>query len=142
MQLTDSYQILQPRQLLKATLALSSLLLLSNCVAFQKPEEKVVVQTEYIERQIMLQQPPKPVTMPNVQWYVVSEKNLAEFLERIKADNGSVAFMAITPSGYENLSIGVADLRRYILQQKEIIVYYEQAVQAPPMPNATEAPAE
>ena len=90
----------------------------------------------------MLQQPPKPVTMPNVQWYVVSEKNLDEFIERIKADNGTVAFMAMTPSGYENLSLGVADLRRYILQQKQIIAYYEQAVQTPPMPNATESPAE
>ena len=87
----------------------------------------------------MLQQPPKPVTMPNMQWYVVSDKNLNEFIERVKADNGSVAFVALTPSGYQNLSLGVADLRRYILQQKEIIVYYEQAVQAPPMPNATPA---
>lgn len=84
----------------------------------------------------MLQQPPKPVTMPNMQWYVVSDKNLNEFLDKIKADNGSVTFMAITPSGYENLSLGVADLRRYILQQKQIIAYYEQAVQTPPMPNA------
>lgn len=90
----------------------------------------------------MLQQPPKPVNMPNVQWYVVSEKNLAEFMKRIKADNGTVAFMAITPSGYQNLSLGVADLRRYILQQKEIIAYYEQAVQTPPMPNATPTPTE
>jgi hypothetical protein len=42
-----------------------------------------------------------------------------------------VAFLAITPKGYENLALGIGDLRRYILQQKEIIVYYEKAVKAP-----------
>jgi len=29
---------------------------------------------------------------------------------------------------YENLAINIADLRRYIEQQTEIIVYYENAV--------------
>tara|TARA_R110000868_G_C10571052_1_gene737761 strand:+ start:470 stop:685 length:216 start_codon:yes stop_codon:yes gene_type:complete len=66
-----------------------------------------------------------------VEWYVVSEKNLDTFLERVKADNGEVAFMAITPKGYQNLAIGIGELRRYVLQQKEIIAYYEKAVTAP-----------
>lgn len=109
-----------------------TLLLLSNCTTFQKPEEKVVIQTEYIQQDIQIQEQPKPVKMPDVEWYVVNENNLNEFLERIKADGGTVAFMAITPKGYENLSIGVGELRRYILQQKEIIVYYEKAVSKPP----------
>jgi hypothetical protein len=29
---------------------------------------------------------------------------------------------------YENLALNLADLRRYIEQQKEIIVYYEKAI--------------
>lgn len=73
--------------------------------------------------------------MPDVEWYVVNENNLNEFMERIKAEGGTVAFMAITPKGYENLSIGIGELRRYILQQKEIIVYYEKAVSEPPAPE-------
>jgi hypothetical protein len=35
---------------------------------------------------------------------------------------------------YENLALNVAELRRYINQQTEIIVYYEEAVQ-PPAPT-------
>ena len=42
-----------------------------------------------------------------------------------------MAFLAITPKGYENLAFGIGDLRRYVLQQKEIIIYYEKAVTAP-----------
>jgi hypothetical protein len=32
---------------------------------------------------------------------------------------------------YENLALNVAELRRYINQQTEIIVYYEEAVSPP-----------
>lgn len=121
---------------LKKKLLLPSLILttlvLSSCTTFQKPEEKVVVQTQYVERTIDTQEPPKPVKMPDVEWYVVNETNLDEFLDRVRSDGGTVAFMAITPKGYENLAIGIGELRRYILQQKEIIAYYEKAVTPPP----------
>ena len=117
---------------MKPLLSLVALtLVLSSCSSFKKPPADVVVQTQYIERTIDKKSPPKPVIMPDVQWYVVSENNLSEFLTRIETDNGSVAFMAITPKGYENLSIGIAELRRYLKQQKEIIFYYEQAIDQP-----------
>ena len=116
--------------MLKSILILVPLLLLSNCAKIL-PEPKIITQTEYVERKIDIQSAPKAVDFPNVEWYVVSEKNLDEFLARVKADNGAVAFLAITPKGYENLALGIGDLRRYILQQKEIIVYYEKAVKAP-----------
>ena len=116
--------------MLKSILILVPLLLLSNCAKIL-PEPKIITQTEYVERKIDIQSAPKAVDFPNVEWYVVSEKNLDEFLARVKADNGAVAFLAITPKGYENLALGIGDLRRYVLQQKEIIVYYEKAVKAP-----------
>jgi hypothetical protein len=34
----------------------------------------------------------------------------------------------MTVKGYENLSINLQELRRYILQQKQIILYYEKSV--------------
>ena len=106
----------------------TALLALSSCgsISALKPEPQVVVQTEYIERNIPIQQKPTPVEMPNVEWYVVNSDNVDEFLERIKNDVGEVVFIAVTPKGYENLSLGIAELRRFILQQREIIVYYEQ----------------
>ena len=66
--------------------------------------------------------------MPDVEWFVVNEDNLEESIVRIKEAGGVAAFMAITPKGYQNLSIGIADLRRFILQQKEIIAYYETQI--------------
>lgn len=67
----------------------------------------------------------------NVKWYVVTEETLPQFLEQFRRDNGAIAFMAVSVQGYENISMNVQELRRYILQQKAVIVYYENAVQQP-----------
>lgn len=66
--------------------------------------------------------------MPPVDWYVITEENLEEKLAEVQAKTGNVVFMAITPKGYENLAIGIGDLRRYIKDQQAIIAYYEEAV--------------
>jgi hypothetical protein len=91
-------------------------------------EPTVVTKTEFIYPNIQLQEPPTPVDMPDVEWFVVNEETLDEFIERVKAVGGVPAFIAITPKGYENLAIGINDLRRYVLQQTEIIVYYEKSI--------------
>lgn len=94
----------------------------------QAPEEVVVTQTEIIRNEIPIQEHPKPVDFPPVTWYVVTESNIDEFMQRIQEDSGNTVFMAISPKGYENLAIGIGELRRYVNQQKEIIVYYEDAI--------------
>lgn len=103
-----------------------SLFLLSSCSSFQ--EKQIVTQTEYITKNIPIQERPKPVKMPDVEWFVVNKDNLDEFQQRISEAAGDVVFMAVTPKGYENLAIGISDLRRYLLQQNEIIAYYEKQV--------------
>lgn len=105
-----------------------ALLVLSNC---SRPKDKeVIVEREYIKQNIPIQEQPRPVDFPDTEWFVITESNLDEALVKIKEyNNGTLVFMAITPKGYENLAIGVNDLRRYILQQKQIIAYYENAIQ-------------
>jgi hypothetical protein len=85
-----------------------------------------------VRQNVPLQEPPRAVDFPDSEWFVVSEENLDAALKKIEQEGGSITFMAITPKGYENLAIGVNDLRRYILQQKEIIAYYEKAITGDP----------
>ena len=65
----------------------------------------------------------------DVKIYVVSrEENYEEFIKEFEAKNGGDAYIAISVKDYENLSLNFAELRRYIEQQKQIILYYEEAV--------------
>ena len=51
-----------------------------------------------------------------------------EFLAEFAATHGEVAFVALSMKDYENLALNISELRRYINQQTQIIVYYEEAV--------------
>ena len=107
---------------------LLTLLLISGCSTFQaEPEVKIVTQIEKTTVPIVPR--PKPVQLNDVKIYVVNQDNFEEFLEEFRAKNGGDARIVISVKDYENLSLNFAELRRYIEQQKEIIVYYEEAVQ-------------
>ena len=111
-------------------------LLLSSCSSFRAdPEIKIVTQ---IEKTVVPIVPmPKPVQMNDIRIYVVSpNENFEEFKKEFEAKNGADAYIAISIKDYENLSNNFAELRRYIEQQKAIIVYYEEAVQ--PLPEEKE----
>lgn len=72
---------------------------------------------------------PKPVNMNDIKIYVVApDENFEEFKKEFEAKNGGDAYVAISIKDYENLSKNFAELKRYIEQQKAIIVYYENAV--------------
>ena len=45
-----------------------------------------------------------------------------------KEQYGEVAFVALSMRDYENLALNIGDLKRYINQQKEIIVYLKALI--------------
>ena len=106
----------------------SLLLLVSLSSCSWKPEKEVVVQTKIVKPVIEIKERPKGVKMLPVKFYVVTEKNYDEFKERFKKENGEFVFYAMSVPSYENLALDMAELRRYIEQQKEIIIYNEKAV--------------
>ena len=112
----------------KSLICWSLLLLVSLSSCSWKPEKEVVVQTKIVKPVIEIKERPKGVKMLPVKFYVVTQKNYEEFKERFKKENGDFVFYAMSVPSYENLALDMAELRRYIEQQKEIIIYYEKAV--------------
>ena len=92
------------------------------------PEPKVVTVTKTVKTEVPLVARPKQVQLNDVKIYVVSKKNYKEFVKEYAKKNGGDSYIAISVKDYENLSLNFAELRRYISQQKQIIVYYENAV--------------
>ena len=107
-------------------------LLLSSCGYIRKPEKEIVVKTIEVQKIIPIQPQPKPVDMIDVKFYVVTEENFAEFKEKFMKTNNDYVFYAISVHDYENLAFNMAELYRYIIQQKEIMIYYEKAVEVKP----------
>ena len=116
---------------LKNYLKVSSLLLLSlivsSCTSWPKFTQ-IEVQTVEVERNIPLQNRPRQLNLSNITWYVVTEENFEEFKKRYEKENGMFLFYVISVRDYETLSLNMAEIKRYIEQQKQIIIYYEKAI--------------
>jgi hypothetical protein len=93
-----------------------------------RPEPQIQIVTNTVKTTVPIVARPKAAQINNVKIYVVTEENYDEFVEKFSAKNGNIAYIAISVKDYENLSLNFAELRRYIEQQQQIIVYYEEAV--------------
>ena len=71
---------------------------------------------------------PKPLQLNDTRVFVVTKDNFEEFKKEFTALYGDLAFVALSMKDYENLALNIADIRRYLDQQEEIILYYEKAV--------------
>ena len=111
-----------------ALFLLLPILLLSSGCSLWPNLKQIKVQTVEAKRIIPLQNSPRPVDMNDMRFWIVTEQNFEEFKTKFTKKNGSFLFYSISVRDYENLALNMAEIKRYIEQQKEIIIYYEDAI--------------
>ena len=116
---------------LKVLSLLPLCLIISSCSSWPKLKQ-IEIKTVQVERIIPTQNRPRPINMNNIKFYVVTSENFEDFKKRYEKDNGNFLFYALSVRDYETLAINMAEIKRYIQQQKEIIIYYEKAVAPKP----------
>ena len=100
------------------------LLLSSGCSSFKDVLE---VKTVEIERNIPIQSRPRPLSLNDIHFYVVTEDTYAAFKQRFEKQNGVLVFYALSVRDYETLSLNMSEIKRFVAQQGGIISYYELA---------------
>lgn len=114
---------------------ISALLLamITGCSLFQQqplPEPEPIIKTVTKIKPLEIYQPPLPakIRFEEVNFLVITAENLEEKVAELeKMQKDSFVIFAMTPQTYENMSYNLQEIRRYILQQKEIILYYRKA---------------
>jgi len=101
---------------------------LSGCSTWRPQEVKTEVVTKVEKLQVPVVSRPKPLQLIDTRVRVVTKDNLEEFLIEFEQQYGDVAFTVLSMKDYENLALNIAELKRFIGQQDEIIVYYEEAL--------------
>ena len=115
--------------------SLVAISLLAGCSMLQReplpaPEPIIKTVTEYKTLEIYQPPLPKAIDMQDVEFFVITEKNFEEQVAKLeKMQDGTYVLFGLTPQDYENMAYNLQELRRYIRQQKEIIIYYRQATQ-------------
>ena len=132
-------------ELLKKTLLISTLLTISGCSTLggfslpwgkkAEPPAPIPVEIKTVEVQIPITHPvmPRAIKLRDPQWYVVSDQNIDTFLEDIeKRHEGQLVFIAMSVGDYELMAYNMQELRRYINQLKEVVIYYRTVTDKEP----------
>lgn len=79
-----------------------------------------------MERKIVQPVLPRAIDLKDPYWYVVSEKNLDEFLARLEKEEGHIVFFAMSVPDYELMAYNMQEIKRYIGEMQQVIVYYRK----------------
>lgn len=110
---------------MKKVLLLLPLLFVSACGS-----STVVTRPVLQERAPFIPPVVAPAQQQPLEWVVVTRDNSQQKFSELENRTGSSTMFALSPQGYQNLSLNVAELRRYIEQQNAVITamrkYYEE----------------
>ena len=71
--------------------------------------------------------------MQNIQWVVVTPENAEHVYKELLKNRKDQVIIGLTDEGYETLAINFAQIRKYIVMQREVIRqyknYYEKDVE-------------
>jgi type IV pilus biogenesis protein CpaD/CtpE len=98
------------------------MVVLTSCATTRQIE----VSAKPIDRQIIQPILPREIDLKEPKWYVVSDKNIEEFLERVEKDQGQVVFLAMSVPDYELMAYNTQELKRYITELQTVVVYYRE----------------
>jgi hypothetical protein len=102
---------------------LIALMMVCSCSLIPSRQQVDII-TKPIERIIVQPVMPREIDLKEPHWYVVSGKNLDEFLATIEKDQGNVVFFAMSVPDYELMAYNMQELKRYINELQEVVVYY------------------
>jgi len=110
---------------LNKTVAVLTILMMA-CSCSLIPTKKVEIISKPVERTIVQPILPREIDLKEPYWYVVSAQNLDEFLLQIEKDQSQVVFFAMSVPDYELMAYNMQELKRYINELKEVVVYYRK----------------
>ena len=108
----------------KIALLLASSMILSSCSLL--PSREVEIITKPVLRKITQPVLPASIDLKEPVWYVVSETNFDEFIARVEKETDTLVFFAMSPGDYELMAYNMQEIKRYIRQMNEVIVYYRK----------------
>jgi hypothetical protein len=104
---------------------MSSIFLLAGCSVFT-PKEVVVTEQVFTEKVPLNLPMPKPVNWVDFEFLVVTPENYEDVIKKLREGGKSVALFAVDEESYKNLSLVVNDMKRYIGEQRIIIIEYKE----------------
>lgn len=106
--------------------------LISAC-SVKQPDPITIteIRSNIIERPSLILPETTRINTRNIEWKIITPDNVDEIFKEMASSNQQPVLFALTTTGYENVSLNMAEIMRLIREKDAIIVayknYYEQA---------------
>mgnify|MGYP001297551485 FL=1 len=94
------------------------------------PTKQIEVVAKPMERQIVQPIMPREIDLKEVMWLTITPENFQEQFAVIEAQEGELVFLAMTIPDYEVMAYNMQELKRYITELKDVVVYYREVTTA------------
>ena len=102
------------------------MVLIMACSCSLIPTKEIQVSAKPIERQIVQPIMPREIDLRQPEWIAVTPENWEEQLAKIEKQEGELVFLAMTIPDYEIMAYNMQEIKRYITELKDVVVYYRQ----------------
>ena len=68
---------------------------------------------------------PREIDLKQPAWFVVTPDKFEDFKARIVDQEGELVFLAMSVPDYEVMAYNMQELKRYITEMKDVVVYYK-----------------
>ena len=88
------------------------------------PTKEIQVTAKPIDRKIVQPVMPREIDLKDVRWLTITPENFQEQFNVIEDQEGELVFLAMTIPDYEVMAYNMQELKRYITELKDVVVYY------------------
>jgi hypothetical protein len=104
--------------------ALSLMILIMACSCSLLPTKQIEVTAKPLDRKIVQPIMPREINLQEPMWIVITPENVDQQLALIEEQEGELVFLAMTIPDYEVMAYNMQELKRYISELKDVVVYY------------------
>ena len=101
-------------------------MMVSSCSLLGKNTKQIDIVAKPLERTFVQPVMPREIDLKQPTWFVVTPTNFDEFKARIEKQEGEFVFLAMSVPDYEVMAYNMQELKRYITEMKDVVVYYKQ----------------
>ena len=84
-----------------------------------------------MDRTIIQPVMPREIDLKEVRWLTITPENFEEQFQVIEDQEGKLVFLAMTVPDYEVMAYNMQEIKRYITELKDVVVYYREVTTKP-----------
>ncbi len=102
------------------------MILMMACSCSLLPTKQIEITAKPMDRTIVQPVMPREIDLKEPMWIAVTPDNWEEQLALIEEQEGEILFLAMTIPDYEVMAYNMQEIKRYITELKDVVVYYRK----------------